>query len=159
MDLPGLWSIFTPSPSALAAFCSPSHPFRPCFLRGPSPWLLSPSPPLPASAAQNGNRSLISWGKTPSSPGSYNNQIKSWPDYWLLFFFLFSRAFNSVSLMKFLSELLILTMGTYYHGKIALTRCHVLNLMALHKLILWFKIYLTVCSKLCIEAFKIIPVS
>lgn len=55
MDLPGLWSIFTPSPSALAAFCSLSHPFRPCFLRGPSPWLLSPSPPLPASAAQNGN--------------------------------------------------------------------------------------------------------
>lgn len=155
MDLPGLWSIFTPSPSALDVFVLCPIPSGPASSGTPA------SVPKPTPACfhpQNGNHSLISWGKTHSSPLSYSNQIKSWPDNRFLFFFLYSRAFNPVSLMKFLSEVLIHTTGTYYQGKIALITCHVFNLMALHKLIVWFKMYLTMCSESWIEAFRFIAI-
>lgn len=49
MDLPGLWSIFTPSPSALAAFCSLSHPFRPAFSGVPAHGCFPQAHPQPAS--------------------------------------------------------------------------------------------------------------
>lgn len=58
---------------------------------GSQPWLLPPS---------EWKSFPYQLRETHSSPCSYSNQIKSWPDYKFLFFFLYSRAFNSVSLMK-----------------------------------------------------------